>query len=161
MPFKLEFKYASLIGIAMILWLWGEKIVGLHKEHIEYHPYVTMFAVLFPIIGTTMALKEKRAENGGYLTFKQGFLTGFGVALIGTPMAILIQFIFHKFINPDFFTDMIAYAEAHDHPGSEEYFNLKSYMIQAAMGPLVGGTVISAILAWVNKRNPPFDAIPA
>lgn len=157
MPFKIEFKYAALIGVAMLLWLIGEKLVGLHKEHIQYHPYVTMFALLFPIIGTMMALKEKRTENGGYLTFIQGFLTGFAVALIGTPMAVFIQYIFITFINPDFFTEMIAYAEAHGEPNSESYFNLNSYLLQSALGPLLGGTAISAILAWVNKRNPPLE----
>jgi len=148
-----SFKYSALIGIGMLIWLWLEYIAGLHKEHIQYHLYITMIAILIPIVLTAMALRERRTYQSGLLSYKEGFFTGLGIAIIGVPIALLTQWIFHTYINPDFFKDMIAYAEEQGHHESVEYFNLKSYMMQSALGPLIGGTVISAILAFFFRKN--------
>lgn len=147
------FKFSALIGLGMLLWLSLEKFTGLHKEYIEYHPYITMFAVLIPIILSALALKERRKEQNGLLSYKEGFLTGFSIALMGVPIAVFCQWVFHTFINPDFFTDMIAYSESKGHKNATEYFNLQSYLVQSAIGPLLGGTIISAILALVFRKT--------
>ena len=64
---RLELRYAMLITLLMLLWLALEFMVGLHDTYIQYHPYVTMFAILIPVVCSRMALKEKQELHNGKL----------------------------------------------------------------------------------------------
>jgi hypothetical protein len=64
--------------------------------------------------------------------------------------------IFDKLINPNFFTDFQNYAVEKGMLNMEqakEYFNLKNYMIQSALGAMVMGTVTSAIVAAIIRTK--------
>lgn len=155
---RIEFKYAILISLLMLLWLALEFMVGLHEEPLmAYHPIVTWFALLIPIVCARMAVKEKMEQLGDKITFKQAFLTGFLVAFFAAVLAIPCQLTFNKLINPDFFSNMIIYAvntgKAKSYEEAALYFNPTSYIIQAGLGTLVFGTIIAAITAWRMRTN--------
>lgn len=150
---KIEIRYAMLITLLMLLWLAVEFMVGLHEEPlIVYHPIVTMFALIIPIVCARMAVNEKIELLGGKITFGQAFLTGFLVAFFAAVLSVPSQLIFNKLINPDFFSNMIIYSvkmgKAKSYEEAAMYFNPTSYIIQAGLGTLVFGTLIALIMAW-------------
>ena len=159
--FRLEIRYAVLITLLMLLWLCVEYMIGLHDKFIAYHPYITMFALIIPVVCARMAVKEKLDLLNGKLSFKEAFITGFLIAFFAAVLSIPSQIIFHKVINPDFFDSMIDYAgkraetlQMDVSKAREEasmYFNLTSYIIQAGLGTLVFGTIIAAFMAWRMK----------
>ena len=156
--FRIEIRYAVLITLLMLLWLAVEFMVGLHDVYIQYHPYVTMFALIIPIVCSRMAVQERIEQLNGKITFKEAFLTGFLIAFFAAVLAVPSQIIFHKLINPDFFDSMISYtvkrAETLNMDTSkarkeaEMYFNLTSYIVQSGLGTLVFGTLIALVMAW-------------
>lgn len=156
--FRIEIRYAVLITLLMLLWLSLEFMVGLHDQYIQYHPYITMFALIIPIVCARMAIRDKLDMLNGKITFREAFMTGFLVAFFAAVLAVPSQVIFHKLINPDFFDNMVDYASKRAEnlnmdvvkarQDAEMYFNLTSYIIQSGLGTLVFGTIVAAIMAW-------------
>ena len=160
--YRIEIRYAVLITLLMLLWLCLEFMVGLHEEPlIKFHPYVTMFALIIPIVSVRLALRDKLEMLNGKMSFKQAFITGFLIAFFAAVLAVPGQVIFHKMVNPDFFDNMIDYAAnragtlqmdmTKARQDAEMYFNLTSYIVQAGLGTLVFGTLIATIMAWRMK----------
>ncbi len=159
--FRIEIRYAVLISLLMLLWLSLEYMIGLHDKYVAYHPYITMLALVIPIVCSRFAIRDKTEELSGKITFKQAFLTGFLIAFFAAVLSVPSQILFHKLINPDFFDTMITYAMKRAeglnldvNKAREEaqlYFNLTSYIIQSGLGTLVFGSIIALVLAWRMK----------
>jgi len=135
----------------MLLWLILEYTVGLHDTYIAWHPYVTMFALIIPIVTYRLALREKIEDKYGKLTFSQAFMCGFILTVFGTILAVPLQLAFHKLVNPDFFANMIAYSVKTGHSTPEQaaaYFNLNSYLLETVIGTFGFGILLSLILGF-------------
>ncbi|HLP49822.1 MAG TPA: DUF4199 domain-containing protein [Chitinophagales bacterium] len=160
---RIEIRYAVLISLLMLLWLALEYMVGLHDIYIGWHPVITWFALLIPIVCTRLAIREKTELLNGKITFKQAFASGFLIAFFAAVLAIPVQVIFHKVINPDFFDTMLAYTvnraeslKMNTLKAREEaklYFNLTSYIIQSGLSTLIIGTVIALVTASLMKTE--------
>ncbi len=163
MNLKIEIRYAVLISLLMLLWLSLEFMVGLHDTYIQYHPYVTMFALIIPIVCSRMALKDKLEQFNGKLDFKQAFKTGVIIAALAAVFAIPVQFVFHYLVNPDFFDNMISYSVTRAMATGTDvtkakaeatsYFNFTSYLLMSVFGTLIFGSVIAAVMAWRMRTN--------
>ena len=158
MNLGIEIRFAVLISLLMLLWLMLEYLVGLHDQYIQYHPAVTLFALIIPVGCSYLAVKEKTIQLGGAITFKQAFITGFFIAVFAAVLTVPTQFMFHNLVNPDFFQIMIDYACARaaslhmNVPKAKEeatmYFNLPSYIVQCFFSTLFFGVIISLVMAW-------------
>lgn len=156
MKMPLELRYALLISFSMLLWLALEALLGLHDKYIAYHPYISMLAVFIPIVFSSMAVKEKRENMGGNITFKQAFITGLIITVLTALLAVPSQFIFHYWINPDFFDNMISYTVQHGKSSPAQaamYFNLTSYIAQSVFGTLLFGSVVALIVALLMRTK--------
>ncbi|MBS1516722.1 MAG: DUF4199 domain-containing protein [Bacteroidetes bacterium] len=155
--FKIEIKWAFIFIIMMLLWMVLEKLAGLHDKNIEYHPVYTNLVAIPAVIIYILALKDKR-ENfyNAQMTYKQGFISGLIITLIVTIFSPLSQYIISEFITPDFFTNMISYAVKEGkmtQADAENYFNLKSYIIQVLIGTPVMGIITTAVVAFFIKTG--------
>lgn len=158
MNLHIEIRFAVLISLLMLLWLILEYVVGLHDRFIQYHPAITLFALVIPVACSYLAIKEKTIQLSGAITFKQAFETGFFIAVFAAVLTVPTQFMFHKLVNPDFFRTMIDYSCARaaslhmDVPKAKEeatmYFNLPSYIVQCFFSTLFFGVIISLVMAW-------------
>lgn len=163
MNLKIQIRYAVLITLLMLLWLSLEYMIGLQDEYVAYHPYVTMLALIIPVYGIRKALKDIQDEEPRPLPFRQAFMIGFIITIMAAVLSIPTQLIFHQLINPDFFQNMKDYAVKHAAELNEDvekakrtadlYFNLSSYILQAVIGTLISGTLISLALAWYHGRK--------
>lgn len=156
--FAIEFKWAIVFTVVSLLWMFFEKAMGWHGEHIEQHALYTNFFALPAVIVYILAIWDKR-ENffNGSMSWKQGFISGAIVSILVAAFSPLAQYIGYVFISPEYFENMIAFRTENDLMKIElarEYFTLSTFMIQSVFFALSAGIVTSAIVALFLKRNP-------
>lgn len=156
--FSIEIKWAINFSIVTLLWMILEHSLGWHDENIAKHAlYSNLFA--FVAIGIYFfALNEKKKNFFiGNMTFRQGFILGVILSVFIAILSPIVNFITFKYIAPNFFEHMIDYAvsnKVQTQIQAEEYFNLKSYIMQGTFGSLSMGVVTSAIVAFFLKSKP-------
>lgn len=156
--FRREIKWGVIFSLAMLGWMLLERLVGLHGPRIEHHAIYTNFFGFVAIIIYVLALREKREEDfGGYMSWTDGFLSGFMITVVVAVLSPLVQLVIHRVISPDFFENVTAYslsAELLTQEEAETYFNLGNYMMQAFIGALLMGIVTAAVVALFLKKSP-------
>ena len=155
---KIEIKWAFIFIGSLLLWMFLERLVGLHDKHIDKHQYLTMLYSIVAIALYVFALLDKRKNfYNGFMTYKQGFLTGLIITVIVTIFSPLTQWIISSVITPDFFENVIKYSvETGYHKtiaDAEAQFNLKSYIVQSTVGALLMGIVTTAIVAIFTRKK--------
>lgn len=154
--YKVEIKWALIFTAVALLWMVFEKAMGWHGPKIDQHPIYTNFFALVAIAIYVFALRDKKQSMGGTMTWKQGFIAGVIISLIVMVLTPLSQYITHAFITPEYFQNAINYAvenEKMTQEQAEQYFNMKSYIIQSAIFAPVVGIITSAIVAiFVRSR---------
>ena len=161
--FKTEIKWALIFIISMLVWVWIEKLFGLHDVYVALHPiYTNLFGIIAVII-YFLALREKKREYfAGIMTWREGFTSGVIMTVLITILSPLAQYITYEYISPEYFGNIIEHTVAigsMSREDAEAYFSLKSYLIQATFGDLVMGVVTSAVVAWFVKSAPEKEGI--
>jgi len=155
--FKIEIKWALIFVVMMLVWMCFEKLTGLHDQHIDQHYIYTNFVAVFAIIVYVFALLDKRKNfYQGKMTYKQGFISGLIISLIVTFFSPLTQYVTSEFISTEYFSNMINYAVSEGkmtQVEAENYFNLKSYLIQVIIATPIMGIITTAIVAIFTKMK--------
>lgn len=155
--YQTELKWALIFTGMMFLWMIGERLTGLHDVHIDKHPIVTNFIAIPAIIIFVLALREKRDKDlGGEMTWIQGLVSGLIISIIIAVLSPVMQYITHTYVSPQYFENAIAFSVDGGYTTREEaesFFNLKSYMVQGAVGSIIMGLVTSAIVALFLRRS--------
>lgn len=170
MNVRIELRFAFYIAALTFIWLMLEFLVGLQDRYIEYHPVVSMFAAVIPILFKYLGMRRKRdVDYDGTATWLQLFRTGMLITLFAAVLMIPLQYAFHNLINPRFFDNMIHHAVEHalandQNPekareDAEATFNLKSYLTQSVIGVLVMGTVLSVLYSFLLRRKHSMEPI--
>ena len=154
---KIEIKWAIIFTIMVLVWMFMEKLAGLHSDHIDKHPIYTNFIFIPSIVIYILALLDKRKNvYNGIMTYKQGLISGLVITLIVTILSPLNQYITSTMITPDYFSNAIEYVVSESKMNqieAENYFSLKNYTIQALIGAPIVGTVTTAIVAIFTRRE--------
>ena len=155
--FKIEIKWAIIFIVMMLLWMVLERLTGLHDVHIDKHPIYTNFVAILAILVYVLALLDKRKSfYNGVMSYKQGFMAGLIITLIVTAFSPLTQYITSTIISPEYFTNVINYSVNEglmSQTEAEEYFNLKSYLVQVIIFTPIMGIVTTAIVAIFTKSK--------
>ena len=155
--FGIEIKWGIIFTIVTLIWMWMEKLLGWHDEHIDKHRFYTMFFAIPAILVYVLALLDKRKNYfNGKMTWVQGFITGLGITVVVAVLSPLTQYIISEFITPNYFENAIAHAvenEKMDLVFAKEYFNLKNYIWQSLMSAVGMGVFTSAIVALFVKKK--------
>jgi hypothetical protein len=155
--YKIEIKWALIFVAMMLLWMVMEKLTGLHDVHIGKHAIFTNFVAIPAIAIYVFALLDKRkADYGGSMSYKQGFISGVVITLIVTLFSPLTQYLASNVISPDYFSNMIEYSVSQgkmSRQEAEDFFNLNSYLKQVVIGTPVMGLATTAIVAFFTKKK--------
>lgn len=153
----IEFKWSIIFTITMLAWMLLEKTFGWHEEQISDHWWLTMLFAPFAILVYLLEMREKRRRvYNGSMTWLQGFLSGVIMSVFVALLSPLAQYITHHYITPEYFNNVIEYSVTNDlmtRSKANDYFNINSYMWQAALGALGFGTITAALVAiFVRKK---------
>tara|TARA_R100001143_G_C3360653_1_gene135260 strand:+ start:10527 stop:11003 length:477 start_codon:yes stop_codon:yes gene_type:complete len=155
--YRIEIKWALIFVGMMLLWMLMERLLGFHDAHIDKHAIVTNLIAIPAIAIYVFALLDKRKNfYDGFMSYKQGFISGLIITLIVTLFTPLIQYITSTVITPDYFSNIIEYTVNEgmmEREDAEAYFNLKSYMIQATIGAPIMGLLTTAVVAFFTKKK--------
>ncbi len=154
---KTEIKWATIFVVMTLLWMMLEKLFGLHDKYIDKHAIFTNFIAIPAILIYVLALIDKRKNDyNGRMTYKQGLISGLIITAIVTIVSPLTQYITSNVITPDYFPNVIKYSVESgklSQQDAENYFNLKSYIIQGLIGAPVMGIITTLIVAFFTKKK--------
>lgn len=150
-----EIRWTLVFVAATLLWMVIERIAGLHSTHIDKHAsYTNLFAVVAIAI-YVLALRAKKQQLDGKLSFKEGVISGSLISVGVGLLSPLSQWITHKLISPAYFSNATAYgvnAGLTTPEEAEAYFNLGNYiMISAVSAPLMG--IVTAVVVMIFLRT--------
>ncbi len=156
---KIEIKWANYFALMSLLWMFLEKISGLHGKYIDYHLYLTNLFAIPAIWFMVLALKDKKKNfYDGQMNYKQGLISGIIVSAFIALLSPLTQWITSYVISPEYFPNVIkrsieigyykTTAEA------EANFNYKNYAIQSTIFAFVFGVATTAIaMIFIKTKN--------
>jgi len=155
--FSIEIKWGLIFVIMTLLWMVLEKAAGFHDTHIAKHEIFTNFIAIPAITLYVFALLDKRKNfYGGFMTYKQAFISGLIITLVVTLFTPLTQYITSIFITPDYFINAIDDAVKNKKRTLEEaqdFFNLKNYIILSTITAPVMGLITTAIISFFTKTK--------
>jgi hypothetical protein len=156
---KIEVKWALIFSAMTLLWLWLEKLSGLHGKYIDYHMYITNLYAIPAIVVMVLALKDKKSNYyDGEMTYLQGLKAGVVISLVIALLSPLTQYVISYVITPEYFPNVIERSVETGYYKSvaeaEAYFNYKNYAVQSAIAALVMGVITTAIAMIFMKSKP-------
>lgn len=153
----IEIKWGIIFTVSGLAWMYLEKMLGWHDELISKHPIYTMLFSVVAIAIFVFALKDKKKNYfQNQMDWKQGFLSGCIVSIVVTLLSPMSQYITSEIISPNYFQNAINFAVENNRmtlENAQAFFNLKSYIFQAAFGGISMGIVTSAIVAFFIKSK--------
>ena len=101
-------RWGIATGVLSVIWLIGEYIIGLHGPLVKYHPLISMFAYIIPIVCLPLGMKSVRnLELNGYANYTQLVRIGVFISAVSLIVAIVGQLLYNGIINPAYFEFMI------------------------------------------------------
>lgn len=155
----IELKWGLIFILTSLLWMYLEKLVGLHSTHIDLHMYLTNLFAIPAILIFVLALKDKKKKDyNDAISFKQAFISGLIITLIITIFSPLTQIITSNIITPEYFQNVIEYSVSSEYYKTQQeaksYFNLQNYIYQSVIGSLVMGILTSLIVSYfIRTKN--------
>lgn len=148
---KLEIKWAIIFSIMTLLWMFLEKLSGLHSTHIDKHMYLTNLYAIPAILIYVLALKDKKKNfYDGNMTYKQGLISGIILSVVITLITPLTQWITTYVITPEYFPNVIKYSLETGYYNTleeaEAFFNYNNYAIQGLIWALAFGVVTTLVV---------------
>ncbi|MFZ4057293.1 MAG: DUF4199 domain-containing protein [Ferruginibacter sp.] len=154
---KTEIKWVLIFAAMILLWMLAEKLTGLTSTHIDQQAFYSNFVAIPAIAIYVFALLDKRKRDyGGFMTYKQGFISGLIITLIYTALTPLVQYIVSVIILPEYFPNIIRYSVSSKiltQAEADKYFTLKNYIVIGLMGAFLMGTFTTAIVALFVKKT--------
>ena len=155
--FKIEFKWAVIYSICLLIWMYFEKTMGWHDEKVKFQPIYTMlFGFIIVIIYVLALLDKKKNYYNNFIDWKQSFLSGAILSLLVALFTPFVLYITFEYLSPEYFKNIINYKIQNSKmtlEDAEKYFSLSNYMYTNAFSNLSNGIVISAIISYFIKSK--------
>lgn len=155
--FKIEFKWAIIYSICLLIWMCFEKAMGWHTEKIKFQPIYTMLFGVVSIVIYILALRNKKKDYyNDQIDWKQGFLSGVILSLFVAILTPIVLFITFEYISPDFFSNIINYKVENSKmtlEDAQKYFSFSNYIYTNTFSTLSNGIVLSAIISFFIKSK--------
>lgn len=161
-----ELKYGIFSSFILFVWMIIQYTLLVPNFH-ELGYYVSIVSLIIASAGIYSGIKERRNKtNFGYITYKDAFRTGIVITFIMTIMIVVFTYVYYEYLNPNFVNFLAAETEKkliQRNSGREEInaavtiikyqFSFNVQIIQQLLLMLLGGTIISAVAAYVLKRE--------
>ena len=153
---KIELKFGIIYALATLVWITLEYLLGLHSTFIALHPYASFLFLFVAITVIYQGIKARKQTTTEELSYLRLVLSGVYITIVAVLLSPLTNYVFHGFINPDFFNAMINLSVDQmrmTEDMAREHFNLKRYTQLNIVFGLISGVVISLFTAAVVQRK--------
>ncbi len=138
---KVSIKWSLFFVIVSIILTYVYQFLNIDQtssiKYINYIPYIAFML---------LAQKEYRDQLGGYMSFGEGFLTGFKYAAITAVLLALFMYIYFTLLSPQVFQQIVDASRAK----IEAKGNLSEDQINTAMSFTTAGFIcIVMVIAWL------------
>lgn len=151
--FKIELKWGLLFSLVTILWMGGEKIIGLHQTYSNLQFLIGIPYFLIFLLGM---MDKKRRYYHGKISFKEGIRFGLVLSLIVALLTPIVKYIVFNYVSPDYLPNMIKYMVDNgrmDQASADSFFSLGNQIKSSAYINLVMGVLTSALIALFLKNK--------
>lgn len=158
---KIEIKWAILFSLMGLVWMFLEKLSGLHGTYIDYHLYLTNLFAIPAIWVMVLALKEKKKVYfNGNITYKQGLISGIILSVIIALFSPITQWITTYIITPEYFPNVIKRSVEIGYykttAEAEANFNYSNYAVQGAITAFIMGLITTSIaMIFIRTKQQP------
>lgn len=161
-----EFKFGLFTSFVFFVWMILVYTIIVPNFH-ESGEFVMFVSLIIPAVGIFFGIRERREKsNFGHITYKEAFKTGIVITFIVAVMIVLFTYLYFEFINPDYVNFLSAKSEKsmiekgipRDQINAaltvlRYQFSLNVQIIQQLLFVLIGGSVISAVFAFLLKKE--------
>jgi len=155
--YKTELKWGLIFMVTALVWMWLERLMGLHGRHIDKHAiYTNLFAIPAIFIYVLALLDKRKRDLDGKMSYKEGLITGLIITLIVAVLSPLTQWLTAVVVSPGYFPAIIDYSVSQGEmvrEAAEKYFSLSSYIRMALVGALGMGMVTSLVVAAFTRKQ--------
>ena len=140
-------KYGVIALVFTIIWTLMEHVVGFNTTNHEAGQYARMVGAFVFYVLIFVAIHARRKQQGGLLSFGQGFATGATVSIIYSLGCCAWYALYGELINTRYKPTLMAFERA-----KLEAANLSADIIDAKMKQVdlsTGGSVLSYVLLIV------------
>ncbi|SDX10259.1 DUF4199 domain-containing protein [Aequorivita viscosa] len=164
---KIALNYGILLALLSIV---TQVISYVLDVHVDRPWWLTVLQLVISIGVVVMGLNAFRSANQGYLTLVQALKIGVAISLIAGVIAVLFNYIFMNYIDPDYIQKAMDFSREqmlNQNPDmSQEQIDMAMNMSSKLMTPVIMaafslisslffGFIISLIAGLILKRNPP------
>lgn len=164
---KIALNYGILLALLSIV---TQVISYVLDVHIDRPLWLTILQIAISVGVVVMGLKAYKTANEGYLTLIQALKIGVAISLIAGIIAVLFNYIFMNYIDPDYIQKAMDFSQEQmieQNPNmSQDQIDMAMNMSAKFMTPAVMaafamisslffGFLISLVTGLIMKRNPP------
>jgi len=164
---KIEFKYATIITVALFFWLCFEFWIGFHDAFVNFLPVTSILTVFIWGIALQKAITEKKKISKLTLwNYGKGVRTALLTTLLALPLLLLSRWVFYDLINPDFFNNVMIKgrewislsAPTQDNFDNsvkmmEDFFEMKAYQGVTLFFNILSGLLFSVTLPLLSLKK--------
>ncbi|MEZ4882794.1 MAG: DUF4199 domain-containing protein [Flavobacteriaceae bacterium] len=164
---KIALNYGVLLALLSIVL---QVISYVLDVHIDRPWWLTVLQLLISVSVIVYGIKAFKTDNAGFLTLGQALKIGLAISLIAGIIAVVFNYIFMNYIDPDFIQKTLDFSREQmleknpDMP--QEQIDIAMNMSAKFMSPMIMsafsiiatlffGFIISLFAGLAMKKNPP------
>lgn len=164
---KIALNYGVLLALLSIVL---QVISYVLDAHIDRPWWLSVLQLLISVSVIVYGIKSFKTENAGFLTLGQALKTGVAISLIAGIIAVIFNYIFMNFIDPDFIEKTMQFSREQmiaDNPNltqqqidnameiSAKFMSPWIMSAFAIIATLFFGFIISLVSGLIMKKEPP------
>lgn len=164
---KIALNYGVLLALLSIVL---QVISYVLDAHIDRPWWLTVAQLAISISVIVYGIKLFKTENAGFLTLGQALKTGVAISLVAGVIAVIFNYIFMNYIDPDFIQKAMEFSreqmiEQNPNMSQEQLDNAMEISSKfmspgimsafAIISTLFFGFLISLVAGLIMKKNPP------
>jgi hypothetical protein len=163
-----EIRWGLILAACLCIWTLLLHVTGVYTVHLQYASWADNAAIVFPLVALIGAMLERRRRQSGWLTMRDGFLTGVATMLISWPITAAFMLLYHHVIHPEWLERLTAFERQQLLSAGATQAAVASATARLAaragvgyelwtslIGTIVLGVVASAVIVLVLRRTSP------
>ncbi len=143
-------KFGLIQSAIVALCLIVMEITGQNQSFDQKSPLFVVGMIISPFIVWFLGIRNKKKQQKGKLTFKQGFIEGFKISLIFGILSPFIFVLYYLLVNPN----ILEYVKvSYQMPNASNEAIIVTDMLIQLISAVIFGSIYSAIISFFVKSR--------